>query len=129
MAGRVVRPLGEFFGLSNFGVNLVALAPAAVSALRHSHSRQDEFVYIVSGEPTLVTNGGEVVLQPGMCVGFRAATGNAHMLANRSDHECTYLVVGDRTPGDTATYPDDDIVARYGEAGPWQFAHKNGEPY
>ncbi len=129
MAGRVVRPLGEIFGLSNFGVNLVALAPAAMSALRHSHSRQDEFVYILSGTPTLVTNGGEVVLQPGMCVGFRAGTGDAHMLANRSDLECMYLVVGDRTPGDTATYPDDDIVAHYGEAGPWQFVHKNGEPY
>jgi uncharacterized cupin superfamily protein len=58
MAGRVKRPLGDLFGLGNFGVNLTTLAPGAVSSLRHAHSRQDEFVYILEGEPTLVTDGG-----------------------------------------------------------------------
>ena len=129
VAGRVIRPLGDLFGLSNFGVNATSLAPGAVSSLRHAHARQDEFVYILAGEPTLVTDEGETCLRPGMCAGFRAGTGNAHMLANRTDRECAYLVVGDRSPGDTASYPDDDIVAHAGKDGAWHFAHKNGTPY
>lgn len=129
MAGRVIRPLGDVFGLSNFGVNLTLLAPGAVSALRHAHSRQDEFVYIVAGSPTLVTDAGETPLQPGMCAGFRAGSGDAHRLANHADHDCLFLVVGDRTAGDSAIYPDDDLVAQLGEGGRWQFLHKNGDPY
>ena len=72
MAGRIKRPLGDLFGLTNFGVNLTTLAPGAVSSLRHAHSRQDELVYILEGSPTLVTNEGETVLAPGMAAGFKA---------------------------------------------------------
>lgn len=129
MSGRVIRPLGDVFGLSNFGVNLLALAPGAVSALRHAHLRQDEFVYVLVGAPTLVTDAGETVLGPGMCAGFRAGSGDAHMLVNRGERECLCLVVGDRAAGDQAIYPDDDIAALLGEDGKWLFTHKNGEPY
>ena len=58
MAGREKRQLGEVFGLTNFGVNLTRLAPNAVSALRHAHTRQDEFIYILQGRPTLHTDKG-----------------------------------------------------------------------
>src|SRR5712692_2253574 len=75
MAGREKRPLGDLFGLANFGVNLTRLAPGAVSALRHSHLRQDEFVYVIEGHPTLVTDAGETQLAPGMCAGFKAGSG------------------------------------------------------
>ena len=51
MQGREKRALVDLFGLSNFGVNLTQLAPAAASSLRHAHSQQDEFIYILSGEP------------------------------------------------------------------------------
>lgn len=129
MSGRVIRPLGDVFGLSNFGVNLLALAPGAVSALRHAHLRQDEFVYVLAGAPTLVTDAGETLLGPGMCAGFRAGSGDAHMLVNRGERECLCLVVGDRTAGDQASYPDDDIAALLGEDGKWLFTHKNGAPY
>jgi uncharacterized cupin superfamily protein len=128
MVGRTVRPLGDLFGLRNFGVNLVTWAPGAVSSLRHAHQRQDEFVYVLSGSPTLVTNAGETLLQPGMCTGFPAATLNAHMLRNYTETPCSFLVVGDRTPGDSAHYPDDDIVAVAAADGGWQFTRKNGEP-
>ena len=76
--GRGKRALGELFGLTNFGVNLTRLAPGGQSALRHAHGKQDEFVYILEGEPTLVTNAGETPLKPGMCAGFKAGTGDAH---------------------------------------------------
>ena len=129
MAGREKRTLGERFGLQNFGVNLTRLAPGAQSALRHAHTRQDEFVYILEGHPTLVTNRGETELAPGMCAGFRAGSGDAHHLQNRTESEVLYLEVGDRTPGDAATYPDDDLQAILGSDGKWRFARKDGTAY
>ena len=129
MAGREKRPLGDLFGLANFGVNLTRLAPGAVSALRHAHSTQDEFVYILEGEAVLRTDEGETRLQPGMCAGFRHGSGNAHQLLNRTGSDVLYLEVGDRSPGDTATYPDDDLEARLDAEGRWVFTRKDGTPY
>jgi uncharacterized cupin superfamily protein len=129
VAGRDKRPLGDLFGVTNFGVNLTRLAPGAVSALRHAHSRQDEFVYVLEGRPTLVTNSGETVLEPGMCAGFKAGTGDAHHLVNRSPADVLYLEVGDRTAGDAASYPDDDLKAVLGSDGSWRYTRKDGTPY
>ena len=128
MAGRTKRQLGDFFGLQNFGVNLTRLAPHSVSALRHAHTRQDEFIFVLQGRPTLHTTEGETTLEPGMCAGFKAGSGNGHRLINHSDEEVLYLEVGDRTPGDEGSYPDDDLKALLVD-GKWQFAHKDGTPY
>jgi uncharacterized cupin superfamily protein len=129
MKGREKRPLGEVFGLRNFGVNLTRLAPGVVSALRHAHMKQDEFVYILEGHPTLVTDSGERLLEPGMCAGFRAGSGDAHHLVNRGPTDVVYLEVGDRTPGDAVTYPDDDLQAVVGSDGKWRFTRKDGTGY
>ncbi|HEU4387662.1 MAG TPA: cupin domain-containing protein [Blastocatellia bacterium] len=128
MAGRRKRPLGDLFGLTNFGVNLTRLAPRAVSALRHAHTKQDEFVYILQGHPTLHTDEGPTRLSPGMCAGFKAGTGNGHRLINETEEEVIYLEVGDRTPGDEGSYPDDDLKAAMVD-GKWEFVHKDGSPY
>ena len=128
MAGREKRPLGDLFGLTNFGVNLTRLAPNAVSSLRHAHSRQDEFIYVVQGYPTLHTDEGRNRLAPGMCAGFKAGTGNGHRLLNETAEEVVYLEVGDRTPGDEGSYPDDDLKAMRVHDG-WQFVRKDGTPY
>lgn len=128
MAGRIKRPLGDLFGLSNFGVNLTHLPPQAVSALRHAHSKQDEFIYVISGRPALYTDAGRTQLEPGMCAGFKAGTGNGHRLVNETDTEVVYLEVGDRTSGDQAIYPDDDLAATLVN-GQWHFTHKDSAPY
>jgi uncharacterized cupin superfamily protein len=128
MAGRKKHPLGDLFGLVNFGVNLTRLAPGGASSLRHAHSKQDEFIYILEGHPTLHTDAGRTKLSPGMCAGFKAGTGNAHRLINETAEEVLYLEVGDRTPGDEGSYPDDDIKATMAEGG-WRFVHKDGSPY
>lgn len=127
--GRDKRVLGDLFGLTNFGVNLTRLAPGGQSALRHAHGKQDEFVYILEGEPTLVTNAGETPLKPGMCAGFKAGTGDAHHLVNRSKTDVVFLEVGDRSAGDSVSYPDDDVVAIYGADGKWKYCRKDGTPY
>jgi uncharacterized cupin superfamily protein len=128
MAGRQKHPLGDLFGLANFGVNLTRLAPGAVSALRHAHSKQDEFIYVLQGSPTLHTDEGRLELAPGMCAGFKAGTGNGHHLVNETPEEVVYLEVGDRTPGDEGSYPDDDLKAAFVE-GRWRFTRKDGTPY
>jgi uncharacterized cupin superfamily protein len=127
-AERYKRRIGDHAGLSNFGVNLVTLKPGAGSALRHCHSRQDEFVYILTGTATLVTDAGETPIGPGQCAGFPAGEGNGHMLANNTDTDVVYLEVGDRTAGDAVTYPDVDLAGTFTGSG-FTFTRKNGEPY
>lgn len=129
MAGREKRPLGDVFGLSNFGVNLTRLPPGACSALRHAHTKQDEFVYVLTGHPLLITDHGETPLHPGMCAGFKAGTEDGHHMVNSTNEEVLYLEVGDRTPGDSVSYPDDDLKAVLDSNGKWQFVHKDGTPY
>lgn len=126
---REKRPLGDLFGLTNFGVNRTRLAPGGISALRHAHSRQDELVFVLEGTPTLITDDGELVLGPGMCIGFKAGTGNAHHLVNRGGTDAVILEIGDRSPGDAGVYPDDDIEAVLDADGRWRFLHKDGRPY
>lgn len=128
MEGREKRVLGNIFGLNGFGVNLTRLRPGGVSALRHWHSREDEFIYILSGHPTLITDAGETQMSPGMCAGFKGGVADAHRLENRSEAEVLYLEVGDRIEGDETTYPDDDIEA-HKVNGAWVFSHKDGSPY
>ena len=127
-AGREKRPLGDAFGLTRFGVNLTRLAPGAVSSLRHAHALQEEFVFILQGTPTLRTDAGEVVLAPGDCVGFPAGTGDAHQLVNRGAADALLLEIGDRTPGDQVTYPEDDLAFRSDAAGQGRYTRKDGTP-
>lgn len=128
MAGREKRVLGELFGLRSFGVNITRLAPGAASSLRHRHTRQDEFIYVLEGEPTLATDTGEETLRPGMCAGF-PASGTAHHLLNRTAADVVYLEIGDRSPGDAAEYPDDDLCAELGPDGRWNYTHKDGRAW
>lgn len=128
VAGRIKKRLGDAAGLKNFGVNLVKLEPGSRSALRHWHTKQDEFIYILQGEVTLVTNAGEQILRSGMVAGFPAGEEDGHHLINRSNAIVVYLEVGDRTPQDLVTYPDDDLTAK-DNFGTWVFAHKDGSPY
>jgi uncharacterized cupin superfamily protein len=129
MKGRTRHPLGNQFGLTNFGVNLTRLPPGSISAPRHCHSHQDEFLYILEGSPVLVTNAGETPLRPGMCAGFKAGSGNAHHLRNGGDTTVVYLEIGDRTAGDVVTYPDDDVQIIQVPDGRLQVVRKDGSPF
>ncbi|TAE52684.1 MAG: cupin domain-containing protein [Nostocales cyanobacterium] len=124
--GRVKQALGNAAGLKNFGVNLVTLAPGSSSALRHWHTKQDEFIYIIQGEATLISNAGAEIMTAGMMAGFPAGEENGHQLVNNSDAEVIYLEVGDRTPEDEVYYPDDDLIAKSSDDGKWIFTHKDG---
>jgi uncharacterized cupin superfamily protein len=129
MAKRERRALGNPFGLTNFGVNLTRLAPGGISAPRHYHSEQDEFVFVLEGTPTLITNGGETQLKPGMCAGFKAGSADAHHLVNKGEIDVVYLEIGDRSLNDVVTYPDDDIKLAKTAEGKMEVVHKDGSPY
>jgi uncharacterized cupin superfamily protein len=124
-AGRIKRALGNALGLKNFGVNLTELPPGSRSALRHWHSHEDEFVYIVEGEVILVTDAGEQVLRAGMAAGFPAGVPDGHQLVNRSGKLAVYLEVGDRRDEDDCFYPDADLQFRHQDG---VFTRKDGSP-
>ena len=126
---RTRRKLGDYFGLTNFGVNFTTLAPGSISALKHHHSKQDEFIYIISGSPTLVYGDDEFLMSPGDCFGFKANSGVAHQLLNKTSDDVTYVEVGDRTPADSVEYPDDDLAFVQQSDGTWSVLHKDGSPY
>ncbi len=127
--GKSRRALGDPHGLTQFGVNLTEMAPGAVSALRHWHSAEDEFIYITDGTPTLVTNAGEQVLAPGMCACFPAGAENAHVLENRSDAIVRFIEVGTRSAGEAVHYPDNDMVMEKTPDGARSFRHIDGTQY
>ena len=128
MARGTWRALGEQFGLTQFGFNFETLEPGGQSSLRHWHTLEDEFVYMLEGEVVLRLNDGEFPLRPGMCIGFKAGEPNAHHLINRSTQRARYIVVGSRVPGDLGHYPDDD-VAWFGTEKGFRMVHKDGTPY
>lgn len=127
VTGRSKRQLGDFFGLKNFGVYMTRLEPNSVSSLRHAHTLQDEFIFILSGHPTLVTDEGLTMLRPSLCAGFPAGIGNGHRLVKESDEEILFLEIGDRSPSDGASYPDEDLVAAL-EARKWCFCTEMAFP-
>jgi uncharacterized cupin superfamily protein len=125
-AARTRRRLGDAGGLRDFGVNLMTLPPGGWSSQRHWHSHEDEFVYVLSGELTLVEDGGEAVLRAGDCAAFPKNTGNGHHLINRSTEIATYLEVGSRQPEDLTTCSDIDMKSANSDG---RFVHKDGTPY
>jgi uncharacterized cupin superfamily protein len=127
--GRLKHKLGDLFGLSNFGVNLTELTPGAYSSVAHHHSKQDEFIYVVQGTLTLLFGSDTLTLQAGDCFGFKAGSGIAHQLVNRSTASVSYLEIGDRSEDDMCEYPNDDLKAQALANGAWAIAHKDGRPY
>ena len=128
VSARRKQRLGDALGLRNFGVNLTTIPAGASSALRHWHSHEDEFIYMVSGELVLVTNDGEQRLTAGMCAGFPAGKPDGHCLVNRTSRDAVYLEVGERRPEDAVNYPDDDLAGKATPHGR-RFTRKDGTPY
>jgi uncharacterized cupin superfamily protein len=126
--GREKTALGDVGGLTQFGVNLTRLKPGAASSLRHWHEQEDEFIYVLEGEITLIEDGGPTVLHPGDAAGFKAGVANGHHLVNKSARDALYLEIGTRSKHERAHYPDVDLVGQKDEHG-FRFSHRSGEPY
>jgi uncharacterized cupin superfamily protein len=126
--GRLKQPLGDAVGLTQFGVNFTRIKPGAASSLRHWHTHEDEFIYMIEGELVLIEDDGETVLKPGDCAGFKADVHNGHTLVNRSQQDAVYLEVGTRAKSEYVEYPDADLALQRDENGP-RFFRLNGKPY
>ena len=127
IAGRSSLRVGDAGGLTQFGANIVILAPGAKSSLRHWHEEQDEFVVMLEGECTLVEDDGETLMRPGDCATFKAGDANGHHFVNQTDAEARFLVVGTRTPTETAHYSDLDMMVKV-DANGFEFTRKDGSP-
>jgi uncharacterized cupin superfamily protein len=125
-AERIRQRLGDAGGLKDFGVNLMRLPAGNWSSQRHWHSHEDEFVYVLEGELTLIEDGGETVLRAGDCAAFPKASGDGHHLINRSEATAVYLEVGSRSPDDLITCSDVDMMSAAADG---RFTHKDGAPY
>lgn len=135
---RLGDALGDKGGLNQFGVNLTTIKPNAGTAQRHWHEQEDEFVFILSGEATLVedatgedVNGegtSETILRAGDAAIFKAGIANGHCILNKSDKDVVLLEVGTRLPNERAHYPDIDLLAEKSETG-FIFKHKDGTRY
>lgn len=126
---RSKRALGDAFGLTRYGVNLVELSPGTWSSQRHWHTHEDEFIFVVSGKLTLITDAGEQTLMPGMVAGFPAGDSNGHHLINKSNEPATYLEIGDRNPDDEVFYPDIDLLYKVNDEGEHAFTNREGARY
>lgn len=129
MQGRSSLRLGDAGGLTQFGVNLVMLEPGALSSLRHWHHNEDEFVWVVEGECTLIQNGGETLMRPGDCAAFPAGNPDGHHFQNRSDKPARFLVVGTKAPQETAVYSDVDLMVHIKTGAKAEFTYKDGTPF
>jgi uncharacterized cupin superfamily protein len=125
-AERVRQRLGDAGGLNDFGVNLMRMPPGSWSSQRHWHSHEDEFLYVLEGELTLIEDGGQTVLRAGDCAAFPKNSGNGHHLINKSGATAVYLDIGTRSPADVVIYSDIDMMIAGDDAG---FTHKDGTPY
>jgi len=125
-AGRIRRRLGDAVGLSDFGVNLTELAPGSWSSQRHWHTKEDELVYVLSGEVTLVTEAGEETLRAGECAAFPKGVADGHHLINKSNTIAVFLEIGTRSSDDLCAYPDIDLQL---DSRKDVFEHKDGTPY
>lgn len=128
MVGRSSLRLGDAAGLTDFGANLVMLEPGAMSSLRHWHLHEDEFVMIVQGVCTLVTDQGATDLSPGDCAAFKAGDPDGHHFINHTDSEVRFLVIGSRAPREVATYSDVDFRVEQG-GGVNTFTYRDGSPW
>ena len=127
---REKRPLGDSLGLTRIGINQTTLPPGKESAMRHWHTREDEFVYVLEGEVVLRTQAGEQRLSAGMCAGFPAGTEDGHQLINCGDRPAVYLEISNRDPQDTAHYSDPDVDLVWSPPhAPKRFTRRDGTPY
>jgi uncharacterized cupin superfamily protein len=126
---REKRTLGDQFELTQFGVNLTTLPPGCWSSLRHWHRNEDEFVYVLDGEITLVDDSGAHLLRPGMCAGFKAGNGNGHHLINRGKITAHYIEIGSRFADEDVVYSDIDMKGSVRGGGPYVMTRKDGTPY
>jgi len=123
-SGQSCQRVARYAGLTVFGVNLTVIEPGAWSSQRHWHTHEDEFVWVLDGELTLITDTGEEILRAGDCAAFRRDDRDGHHLVNKSSRPARVLEIGNSDPQDRCTYPDIDMIADI--AG---YIHRDGTPY
>jgi len=125
---REKRALADALGLTKIGINLTTLFPGKESSMRHHHTLEDEFVFVLDGEVVLRTDDGEQLLTAGTCAGFPAGSKNGHQVVNRTNRPARYLEISNSNPEDSAEYSDVDLAYSKAADGSAVYTRKNGTP-
>jgi uncharacterized cupin superfamily protein len=125
---REKRQLGDALGLKTIGINQTVLPAGKESSMRHWHTHEEEFIYVLSGEVVLRTDAGEQTLTAGMCAGFPLGTSDGHQLVNRGNTPAVYLEISNRDANDQAFYSDVDLHF-HGAGAPVRFTRKDGSRF
>ena len=126
---RFKRRIGDALGLTRIGINYTILTPGRESSMRHWHTHEDEFVFVVEGEVVLCTDTGEQLLTAGMCAGFPAGAPEGHHLINRSAADAVYLEISNRDSADGAHYTDPEVDLRFSPPhARGRFTRRDGTP-
>ena len=92
------------------GMNVTMLPPGHAGCPFHSHAREDEVFYVLSGRGVLRYGDTLTAVRGGDCISCPAGTGIAHQFANPFDEEFVYLGAGVNDPHEVCTYPDSGKV-------------------
>jgi uncharacterized cupin superfamily protein len=99
-------PFAKAFGLTKLGIHHERLPPGRRTSFPHAESAEEEFVYVIEGEPDVWLDGHLHRLKPGDGVGFPPGTGITHTFMNNTGAEVRLLVVGERSkPENRVFYP------------------------
>lgn len=99
-------PLGRRLGLTRIGVHHERLLPGRRTSYPHAESAEEEFAYVLEGEPDVWIDGVLHRLREGDFVAFPAGTGVCHTFLNNTGREVRLLVGGEKSkPENRVHYP------------------------
>lgn len=112
-------PLGEKLGLTRIGIHHIRLLPGRRTSYPHAESAEEEFVFVIDGQPDAWIDGVLHPLEPGDSVAFPAGTGICHTFLNNTQDEVRLLVVGEKPKAENRIrYPLNEAHERTRED-PW----------
>jgi uncharacterized cupin superfamily protein len=96
--------LGPKVGLKRIGVSIATLPSGKESFVYHSHYRDEEWIYIISGRGVAEIDGKEYEVKAGDFMGF-PTPGVAHHLRNAGEENLVYLMGGENHEIEVADFP------------------------
>jgi len=108
--GMRYKALGDFAGATQLGVCYEELAPGQQANQSHYHMVEEEHLFLMEGELTLILGKRTYLLKANHYVCFPAGQAVGHAIINHTDKISKYLIFSSRSNNDVMVYPDSDKV-------------------
>ena len=106
-------PVGKLLGLTRIGIHHERLPPGRRTSYPHAESAEEEFVFVLEGNPDVWIDGTLHRLEPGDAVGFPAGTGICHTFLNNTDSEVRLMVIGEKAKAENRIhYPMNQVYEK-----------------